>query len=183
MVVAPVGVQTILPFPLLWHPTSTAPTNAAHATMPIARQRRREGATNPNVNITSMPNPAREAKVHARADNDAANAKVGFARGPFGAKKSMAFAFPGQEPPVGGSAGTIADEVTNTTEKGAGVPGVTLTGHGVNAQVVSGGSVTGQPNDTCSPCAPKVPSETTWPLNVADPPGITVTSTGCPGAS
>jgi hypothetical protein len=99
-------------------------------------------------------------------DNGTANlpARVGVARGTFGEKMSIAFAFPGHAPAVGGSAVTVIEEVTNITENAVGVPGVTATGHGVKAQVVSAGNSTGQPNEICSPCWPKTPSDTTWPL-------------------
>ena len=193
IVVAPMGVPTTVVFELWWHPASTAATNPAQATTPHARRaRRRRGSipanttANPVTKHASAQIPAAmAAKIHHRVDDDAANTptSVGVVRGAFGEKISIAFAFPGHAPAVGGSAVAVIEEVTNITENAAGVPGVTATGHGVKAHVVSAGSSTGQPNDTCSPCAPNVPSETTWPLKVAVLPGITVISPACPGAN
>src|ERR1700687_5906091 len=144
MVVAPLGVPTTVVFLLWWQPASAAPPRAANATMLIAgakRRRRGSNAANPDANSASMQVPAMKViRIHWRGDSDAANvpaepgavappanlAATRNAPGAFGTKISIAFALPGQAPEVGGSAVTVAEDVTNTTENAAGVPGVTL---------------------------------------------------------
>jgi hypothetical protein len=48
-------------------------------------------------------------------------------------------------------AGIVADDVTSAMLNVTGVPGVMLTGQGLNAQVVNRGRFTGQTNVTFSP--------------------------------